>query len=99
VDEAADAPGRLAADAVVLLGSPGMEDDAGSLETPEVYAAAAPDDLVGRLGWFGSRTTRPPYGATELPVEDGMGHSAYYDPARPSLSALGEVVAGMPDHD
>jgi pimeloyl-ACP methyl ester carboxylesterase len=42
VDEAADVPGRLAADAVVLLGSPGMEHDAASLEVPEVYDAADP---------------------------------------------------------
>ena len=42
VDEAADAPGRLAADAIVLLGSPGMEDYATSLEAPAVFDAASP---------------------------------------------------------
>jgi hypothetical protein len=97
VDEAADVPGILAADAVVLLGSPGMEDDAASLEAPVVVDAAAAGDLVPRLQWFGdSGTQDQDYGATELPVEPGMGHSDYYDPSHPTLAAIGEVVTGLP---
>jgi hypothetical protein len=95
VDEAADVPGILAADAVVLLGSPGMEDDAESLEAPLVVDAAAAGDLVPRLEWFGDRGTRAQgYGSTELPVEPGMGHSDYYDPSHPTLAAIGRVVSG-----
>jgi len=94
VDEAADVAGDLAADAVVLLGSPGMEDDARGLEAPEIYDAAAPADLVAGLGYYGSMTETDAFGATELPVDFWMGHSDYYDPDRPTLAAMGEVVAG-----
>ena len=95
VDEAADAPGDLAADAVVLLGSPGMEDDAASLEAPEVFDAASPGDPIawpagsatatagGRLR--GHRPCRPTC---------SRGTPDYFDPGRPTLAAIGEVVAG-----
>ncbi|SFE10605.1 alpha/beta hydrolase [Blastococcus tunisiensis] len=97
VDEAADAPGALAADAVVLLGSPGMEGDAAGLEAPEVYEAASPDDLVVALRWFGRPTGSDGFGATALPVDPDTGHSGYYDPDLPTLTAVGRVVAGVPD--
>lgn len=95
VDEAADVAGPLAADAVVLLGSPGMEDDARSLEVPEVYDAASPHDRVAALRWFGEATGSGSYGSTGLPVDADAGHSEYYDRNRPTLSAVGEVVAGV----
>jgi hypothetical protein len=95
VDEAADVPGRLAADALVLLGSPGMEDDAASLEAPEVFDAVGDGDLIGGLEWFGSRTGERRYGSTALPVDPSTGHSDYYDVERPTLAAIGEVVAGV----
>jgi hypothetical protein len=94
VDEAADVPGRLAADAVVLLGSPGMEDDAASLEVPAVFDAAGDDDLIGMLGWFGHSTGEKAYGSTGLPEDPSTGHSDYYDRHRPTLPAIGQVVAG-----
>ena len=95
VDEAADVPGRLAADAVVLLGSPGMEDDAASLEAPEVFDAASAGDVVPRLDWFGDGGTRAPrFGSAGLPVTSAMGHSDYLDPDHPTLAAIGEVVTG-----
>lgn len=94
VDEAADLPGELAADAVVLLGSPGMEGTAASLEVAEVYDAAASDDPVARLGWFGRPPGADGYGSTGLPADPRGGHSGYYDPHRPTLPALGRVVAG-----
>jgi hypothetical protein len=95
VDEAADQPGTLEADAVVLLGSPGMEDDAASLEAPAVFDAAAPVDPITWANWFGSRHTwEGGYGSTGLPTELTTGHSQYLDPDRPTLSAMGEVVAG-----
>jgi hypothetical protein len=95
VDEAADEPGRLAADAVVLLGSPGMEPPgAPGLEAPEVYDAAALGDVISWSGWFGMGTYLPGFGSTALPVEPWMGHSDYYDPDYPTLAAIGEVVVG-----
>ena len=95
VDETADEPGVLAADAVVLLGSPGMEDDAASLEAPAVFDAATPADPISWAGWFGDgHTWEVGYGSTGLPTEVLMGHSDYYDPAYPTLAAMGEVVAG-----
>ena len=97
VDEAADLPGALDADALVLLGSPGMEEDADSLEVPEVYDAASPDDPVVTLGWFGRSTASDRFDSTGLPVDPATGHSGYYDPELPTLGAIGRVVAGLPD--
>ncbi|SOE00709.1 alpha/beta hydrolase [Blastococcus haudaquaticus] len=97
VDEAADVPGRLAADAVVLLGSPGMEEDADSLEVPEVYDAASPDDFVVASRWFGRSTASERFDSAGLPVDPDTGHSDYYDPDLPTLAAIGRVVAGVPD--
>jgi hypothetical protein len=94
VDEAADAQGDLAADAVVLLGSPGMEENARSLEAPEVYDAASSADPISGAAWFGRPTWANSYGSTGLPVEAGTGHSDYYDRGSPTLAAIGEVVAG-----
>ncbi|TFV63903.1 UNVERIFIED_ORG: hypothetical protein E4P37_14095, partial [Bacillus sp. AZ43] len=94
VDEAADVRGRLEADAVVLLGSPGMEEDAAALEAPEVYDAAARDDPVVALRWFGRATDDERFGSTGLGVAPGTGHSGYLDPDRPTVAAIGRVVAG-----
>jgi hypothetical protein len=94
VDEAADEDGVLAADAVVLLGSPGMEGDARGLEAPEVYDAATADDVVASLGWFGRATGEEAYGSTGLPLDPSAGHSDYFDADRPTLPAIGAVLAG-----
>ena len=95
VDEAADRPGRLSADAVVLLGSPGMgRGGAAGLEAPEVYQASGGSDWIVRLHWFGEEPWEPGYGASPLPTVLGEGHTHYYDPAYPTLAALGRVVAG-----
>ena len=94
LDEAADRPGRLDADAVVLLGSPGMEDDAARLEAPEVYDAASAADPISWAGWFGTETWAERFGSTGLPTDAGTGHSGYFDRDRPTLAAMGEVVAG-----
>jgi hypothetical protein len=94
VDEAADEPGPLAADAVVLLGSPGMEPTgAAGLEVPEVFDAAAPGDPISWVGWFGMSTYASPFGSSALPGEWWMGHSDYYN--HPTVAAIGEVVAGV----
>ena len=95
VDEAADVPGTLAADAVVLLGSPGMEDDAASLEVPEVFDAVGSDDWISMAAPLGRRADAEEYGSTALPEAPAMGHSDYYDRDRPTLAAIGEVVTGV----
>lgn len=95
LDEAADAPGRLAAAAVVLLGSPGMERTwAAGLEVDEVHVAWAREDPVSWSGWFGASPWTGRFGAEELPVGPGTGHSDYLDAGRPTLPAVGAVVAG-----
>jgi hypothetical protein len=94
VDEAADLDGELAADAVVLSGSPGMEEDARGLEVPEVYDATADDDWIAQLSWFGTSPDEDRYGSIGLPTDPGMGHSGYYSPEFPTLAAIGQVVAG-----
>jgi hypothetical protein len=92
---AAQAPGRLAADALVLLGSPGTEAlTARSLEAPEVYGAWTPADPVSVCDWFGPSPADPWFGDSELPTDLTQGHTEYYDTDRPTLAAIGEVVAG-----
>ena len=92
---AAQAPGRLAADALVLLGSPGTEAlTARSLEAPEVYGAWTPADPVSVCDWFGPSPADPWFGDVELPTDLTQGHTQYYDTDRPTLAAIGEVVAG-----
>ena len=98
VDQAAARPGRLAADAVALLGSPGTERGAAGLEAPEVYQASGGADWIAGLRWFGQEPWEPAYGAQALPTDPSEGHTDYYDPAHPTLAALGRVVAG-PDPD
>jgi hypothetical protein len=97
LDEAADRPGRLAADDVALLGSPGMgHGGAASLETPEVYQATGGLDPIPGSRWFGEEPWEPWFGAHKLPTDLSEGHTDYYDPAHPTLAALGRVVAGPP---
>ncbi|PRY43175.1 alpha/beta hydrolase family protein [Geodermatophilus tzadiensis] len=94
-DEAGDQPGRLAADALVLLGSPGIEEyDVSGLEVPEVYDASSPFDPVSYLGWFGYSTWEESFGSTALPTDWHTLHGEYYSPHHPTLAAMGEVVRG-----
>src|SRR5206468_9697669 len=86
--EAAHRRGRLAADAVVLMGSPGMGwDGARGLEAPEVYDAWSPSDPISYLGWFGQGPQAEGYGATELPVDPGPGHPRHHEPGGTTLPA------------
>ncbi|MGY1739264.1 MULTISPECIES: alpha/beta hydrolase [unclassified Blastococcus] len=103
VAAAAEEPGRLAADDVVLAGSPGMEGDAGDLEVGDVYQATGGDDPIRFVPLMPDLPGHPvfadavwdeDYGATALPVEEDMSHSDYYDPDRPTLVAMGEVLVG-----
>ncbi|MGY1710107.1 alpha/beta hydrolase [Geodermatophilus sp. SYSU D00758] len=96
VDRAADEPGLLAADAVVLLGSPGVDNDAAGLEAPEVYESSSPADPITWLAdWFGTETDNPRVGAEPLPTGWTTGHTGYLDPDGRTLPAVGEVVAGQ----
>jgi hypothetical protein len=94
LDEAAAAPGPLAADAVVLLGSPGGAADAAALEAPQVYDAFSPSDPISWVHWFGPNPWAARFGATELPTDPDTLHSQYFDPDRPTLDAIAHVVAG-----
>ncbi|WP_448611381.1 alpha/beta hydrolase [Geodermatophilus sp. URMC 60] len=103
IDRAAGAPGRLAADDVVLLGSPGMDNRAAELEVDGVYEASAPFDVVSSLGdlvnpsWtvHGWQTDGPGFGADELPTDWRNWHTGYYDEDGPTVAAIGRVVAGV----
>jgi hypothetical protein len=96
VDAAADAPGELAADAVILNGSPGMDNDAEGLEVAEVYEASPLFDPISWCALHGKHPTWSPFfGATELPVDEVMVHTEYYDEHFPTVVAMGEVLAGV----
>ena len=95
---AARAEGQLAADAVVLLGSPGVPEDSAGLEAPEVYGAWTPFDPVSYLGRFGPSPWDPGFGDTPLPTTPVQLHTEYYDRYFPTLEAVAEVVAGTRDH-
>ncbi|SET50846.1 alpha/beta hydrolase [Geodermatophilus poikilotrophus] len=95
IDRAADAPGRLAADDVVLLGSPGMDNRAVELEVERVYEASAPVDPITWAEFHGEQTWEDSYGAIELPTDPVMMHWEYYDEWFPTLTPIGEVVGGV----
>jgi hypothetical protein len=95
VDLAAEEPGVLDADALVLLGSPGMDGPASDLEVDEVFESSSPSDLITHaLGVHGGRTDDWDFGATSLPTEWTTGHTQYLDADRPTIGAVGEVVVG-----
>ncbi|SFK89043.1 alpha/beta hydrolase [Geodermatophilus ruber] len=94
VDAAADAPGELAADAVILNGSPGMDNDAEGLEAAEVYEASPLFDPITWIDLHGQHPTwTDSFDAVGLPVDEAMLHTEYYDEHFPTLAAIGEVVA------
>ncbi|WP_336030194.1 alpha/beta hydrolase [Geodermatophilus sp. FMUSA9-8] len=100
LDEAGDLPGRLDADAVVLLGGPGIEEEhASGLEADEVYTAWSMWDPISWSGWFGENAWFEGFGATPLPTEPDTLHWEYHDADRPTLAAMGEVVAGVRESD
>jgi hypothetical protein len=95
IDRAADAPGSLAAEDVVLLGSPGMDNRAPELEVERVYEASAPADPIAWAEFHGEQTWEDSFGAVELPTDPVMMHWEYYDEWFPTRAAIGEVVAGV----
>ncbi|MGY1639613.1 alpha/beta hydrolase [Geodermatophilus sp. SYSU D00703] len=95
IDRAVDAPGRLAADTVVLVASPGMDNRAADLEVREVFeASSALDPVPWLMDVHGWQTDGPGFGATELPTDWDTWHTEYYNGDRPTVAAIGEVVAG-----
>ena len=98
-------------DAAAVTGCPGLfTTDVATLQVPEdeVYAAAAPGDLVALLGVFGAPThqvtgirslstrSRPatyPDGSRSL-LMPVFGHEAYYNAGSVTLHGVGAVVAG-----
>ena len=94
-DHAAAAPGPLPADALVLNGSPGLDRSAADLEVEEVYEASALRDPISLVQHFGNATWDDDFGAVELPTDWSTGHTEYYDLDRPTVAAIGEVVAGV----
>ena len=93
----------LAADDLVLVGSPGARaDDVAELDTSaRVWAARADRDwirrvpglAVGDLG-HGTDPTAPGFGARLLPTGDTGGHADYFRPGSEFLTALAGVVRG-----
>jgi hypothetical protein len=94
-DHAAAAPGPLQADVLVLNGSPGLDRSAAELEVDEVYEATSASDYVTWLELHGEQTWESSFGAVSLPTAWNMGHTGYYDPDHPTVTAIGEVVAGV----
>lgn len=98
---AVEEPGRFAADAVVLVGSPGVTPHASDFEVPEeeVYIGEATYDLVGDFGlhgpdpgltWF--------YGGTCIEADNqrlfGNGHTGYYDNTSTAFWNMAYIVQG-----
>ncbi|MGY1604283.1 alpha/beta hydrolase [Geodermatophilus sp. SYSU D00815] len=93
----------LAADDLVLLGSPGARaGTAAELGTQaRVWAARAPDDWIGRvpavrvgdLG-HGADPADPGFGARRLPTGGARGHDGYFRPGSAALAAVAAVATG-----
>ncbi|MHA6795303.1 alpha/beta hydrolase [Pseudonocardia bannensis] len=98
------APG-LAADDIVLLGSPGARArSVAELRSPaRVWAACAVDDWarliphvrIGDIG-HGTDPASPAFGARTLPVDGTFGHNGYFNPGSAVLAGLAEVIRGRP---
>jgi hypothetical protein len=98
----------LAADDIVLLGSPGVAVDRASQLTPgvgHVWAARAEHDPVVQAtagSWFSPGATDGPYdrafGARLFAADDPASllgaHSTYYEPGSESLRNLGAIATG-----
>ncbi len=92
------APGHIAANALVLNGSPGLDLPVEQLEADEVYEATSASDYVTWLELHGRQTWDSDFGtSSRLPTEWDMGHAGYYDPEHPTVGAIREVVAGIHD--
>lgn len=108
VGTAASGGSSLAADALVLVGSPGLElervtdlrlDGIDPADNPaHVFATAAAADpvpIVGALS-HGPSVTDPDFGATVFGSVGGVStaHSDYWDPGNPARATMGRIIAG-----
>ena len=69
--------------------------EAEGLEAAEVHGAWSVADPVSWLQWFGDTPSDPSFGDSPLLTEPTEGHTDYLDADRPTLAAVGEVVAGV----
>ncbi len=97
-------PGDFAADAVVVVGSPGMSPTAENFEVPEeeVYVGEAWDDWIADAGWHGPD---PSYTddlggvciEANAPDPEDRDHYHYFDADNPALLNMALVVQGHRD--
>jgi predicted alpha/beta hydrolase family esterase len=93
------------ADAVVLVGSPGVGAATAASATaavgdamPIIYAERAPFDGVGLSEAYGRDPADPRFGAVRLATgPEVRGHSAYFDEGTLALENMAAVVAGRDD--
>lgn len=104
---AAATAGRVPADDLVLLGSPGTLAGSAAELAPagRVWVGEARFDLVADLGAFGPDPGDEDFGATRIAAEPGPGvvwsdrltggdHSHYYDPGSEALRNVAKIVVG-----
>ncbi|MGY2128514.1 alpha/beta hydrolase [Blastococcus sp. SYSU DS0617] len=99
------AASELAADDLVLLGSPGARaDDVADLDTSaRVFAARGANDWIrfvphvsiGDVG-HGADPAAPSFGARSLPASGVRAHDDYFRPGSTMLAAIAGVVTGAP---
>ncbi|MFJ9769918.1 alpha/beta hydrolase [Kitasatospora sp. NPDC101157] len=105
---AAQRPGGLAADDVILVGSPGtgaFHASDLSVGADHTYVGAAQWDYVSRTGWYTRDPARADFGGRRFAVPDGSpdgsAHSSYWDDGpredRTSVDNIGEIVTGHGD--
>lgn len=105
---AARRPGGLAADDIVLVGSPGTGADHASdlsVGADHTYVGAARWDYVSQAGWYARDPARADFGAQRFAVPDGSpdgsAHSSYWDGRpgedRTSVDNIGRIVTGHGD--
>ncbi len=90
----------LRADAVVVVGSPGMGVDRvaglGDGNTP-IYSARARGDLLGLSEAFGRSPTDPQFGAQRLDTGTDTGHGGYFDAGAGTLEEIAGLMTGHLD--
>lgn len=112
IGAAASDENSLAADALVLVGSPGVDVeratelrldgvDATQMRS-HVFATAAPTDPIPLIAdvvrnhGHGPNPARSAFGATVFDSPPGS-HSAYWDRGNPALQRMGEIIVGLGD--
>ncbi|MFD5462780.1 alpha/beta hydrolase [Kitasatospora sp. NPDC127059] len=108
VGMAAKRPTGLAADDIILVGSPGTDAVHASdfsVGADHTYVGAAQWDYVSQAGWYTRDPARADFGAQRFAVADGSpngsAHSSYWDDQpgedHTSVDNIGEIVTGHGD--